>query len=320
MQRFAYSTEDLPPDYDEQARLTHWQDFAASIYGAVDCIASRQDAFSVSLRFTQFGHVGVGDFAGTVTYMARARAIDADGMFTLGVGRGNSVKRLKDGPREAVLAPGSALLLEGAGRNSIISAGNIACMSVHLPRRSLLDLVPDAENRFCNNLADTPAARHLYRYLDFVSMSDDAKESPELGASIAATLVDLIALALGAGRDTTEMAGARGLRAARIQEILQMLQKRFADPGFCADNVAEALGVTPRYVQQLLHETGRSFGERVLELRLLKSRAMLGDARCDRLRVGEIALACGFADAGYFNRCFRRRFGTTPTQYRGSVA
>jgi AraC-like DNA-binding protein len=43
---------------------------------------------------------------------------------------------------------------------------------------------------------------------------------------------------------------------------------------------------------------------------------MLADRRCDRLRVSEIAYASGFNEVSYFNRCFRRRFGATPTHFR----
>jgi AraC-like DNA-binding protein len=34
-------------------------------------------------------------------------------------------------------------------------------------------------------------------------------------------------------------------------------------------------------------------------------------------RISDIAFACGFNDLSYFNRCFRRRFGLTPTAARG---
>ena len=65
------------------------------------------------------------------------------------------------------------------------------------------------------------------------------------------------------------------------------------------------------------YETGSSFTERMLEFRLQKARCMLADRRNDRMRIGDIALACGFNEVSYFNRCFRRRFGASPTQYRG---
>jgi AraC-like DNA-binding protein len=37
----------------------------------------------------------------------------------------------------------------------------------------------------------------------------------------------------------------------------------------------------------------------------------------DERRISDIAFECGFNDLSYFNRCFRRRFGLTPTAARG---
>ena len=83
--------------------------------------------------------------------------------------------------------------------------------------------------------------------------------------------------------------------------------------------VASRVGLSERYVQDLLYEAGASFTERVLELRLQMARAMLADRRHDRLKISDIAYECGFDSLSYFNRCFRRRFGASPTQYRGSA-
>ena len=33
-------------------------------------------------------------------------------------------------------------------------------------------------------------------------------------------------------------------------------------------------------------------------------------------RIADIAAACGFADAGYFTRCFGQHFGLSPKQHR----
>jgi AraC-like DNA-binding protein len=81
--------------------------------------------------------------------------------------------------------------------------------------------------------------------------------------------------------------------------------------------LAARLKVSANYIQKILNESGSSFTERVLELRLQKARAMLADRRHDRMRIADIAFACGFNEVSYFNRCFRRRFGETPTQCRG---
>jgi transcriptional regulator GlxA family with amidase domain len=37
-----------------------------------------------------------------------------------------------------------------------------------------------------------------------------------------------------------------------------------------------------------------------------------------RIKVSEIASACGFNEIPYFNRCFRRHFDASPTGFRGT--
>lgn len=68
-----------------------------------------------------------------------------------------------------------------------------------------------------------------------------------------------------------------------------------------------------------MQETGVGFTARVLELRLLKARAMLADPMHDALKISDLAFACGFNEVSYFNRCFRRRFGASPTQFRNGT-
>jgi AraC-like DNA-binding protein len=55
-----------------------------------------------------------------------------------------------------------------------------------------------------------------------------------------------------------------------------------------------------------------------LELRLQKARSMLVGTHHDHMKVSDIALACGFNEVSYFNRCFRRCFGASPTEHRGA--
>jgi AraC-like DNA-binding protein len=127
-----------------------------------------------------------------------------------------------------------------------------------------------------------------------------------------------VTLSLGAGRDAMALASMRGLRASRALDILARIRAGFADPAFTPAMVAAKVGLSPRYVQGLLQDTGTSFSERVLELRLQKARAMLMERRNDRLKVSEVAHACGFSDISYFNQAFRRRFGAPPSHFRGT--
>jgi AraC-like DNA-binding protein len=88
----------------------------------------------------------------------------------------------------------------------------------------------------------------------------------------------LVALVLRPEGEMAELATLRGLRAVRLQAILAGIHAGVSDPEF-------TLGV--------------------LERRLSSRRA-----------TSDIAYACGFSDVSYFNRCFRRRFGAPPREFR----
>jgi AraC-like DNA-binding protein len=109
------------------------------------------------------------------------------------------------------------------------------------------------------------------------------------------------------------------VKAARLRAILTEVARRFSDPDFDLDNVAGALGLSRRYVQQLLEETGKSFTEHLVERRLERAFAMLTDRRCLHLAIIDIAFAAGFGDVSHFNRMFRRRFGETPSGVRAAA-
>jgi len=135
------------------------------------------------------------------------------------------------------------------------------------------------------------------------------------------TMDDLFALALGTRRHATAVeAHARGLRASRVRAILTEIKAEFTNPACSARHIASKLGLSLRYLQDLMHDTGTSFTEQVMNLRLQRSRAMLGNPRYDGCKVIEIAHRCGFNEVSHFNRSFRRRFGVSPTEFRTGKA
>ena len=140
----------------------------------------------------------------------------------------------------------------------------------------------------------------------------DAQASEAFGRYLA----DVVALQLGTNRDGSNEVAERGLMAARRQLVLEKIQSRAADPAFNANVVAGELGVSRRYVNLLLEQTGRTFSEHVLDRRLAIAYQLLL-AQPDRSRtIASLALEAGFSDLSYFNRVFRRRFGDTPGRFR----
>jgi AraC-like DNA-binding protein len=107
-----------------------------------------------------------------------------------------------------------------------------------------------------------------------------------------------------------------GVKAARLKAIVEEIRRRLADPSLSAAAVGRRLGLSERYVQQLLEGAGFSFSGYVRELRLKRARQLLRDPLARELRIGDIAAMVGFDDLSHFNRMFRLHFGERPTDTR----
>lgn len=95
-----------------------------------------------------------------------------------------------------------------------------------------------------------------------------------------------------------------------------LARERYADPEVNIAVLAEELRVHRCTLARLFREhTGISPAEFLLSCRVGEALSLL--ARSD-LRIGEIALRCGFADANYFVKVIRRQTGMTPSRFRHS--
>jgi AraC-like DNA-binding protein len=216
--------------------------------------------------------------------------------------------------REGIAEAGDALLSDGTEP----SEGSVTAsrfMVFRLPRKAIATAVPDLGSKVARPIRrDCEALRLLTSYAD-VLRDAHALASAQVQRLAVGHVYNLVALSLGTPRDASETGGLDGVRAARRQAVLAEIKANFSRPAFSPRDVASKLGLSPRYIQTLLHESGASFTEHVLELRLQKARSALLDPLEPR-SVSDIALDCGFGDISYFNHRFRCRFGDTPTGVR----
>jgi AraC-like DNA-binding protein len=325
VQKIIFTSDELPAELDDRARFSLWRDMYVARYGENDMSYAGDMPFAMRSEFARLGDIGLARAAGTIDRWARTArhvALDGHSDFQFGFNHCGTRAFVEQHGRELVCETGQLMFTSIAEAREVQGeAGRFGWTGLSMARGHLLERVPGAEDLVARPIDQyAPAMRHLARYLEFVLSSDEIGGEPALASQVSTTLGDLAVLALGAGRDAAEIARGRGLRAARVQQILAELNADFTNPAFSAHDVGRKLGLSGRYVQELLQETDLTFTARVLELRLQKARAMLADPRHDRVKVSDIALACGFNEVSHFNRCFRRRFGAPPTQFRGGAS
>jgi AraC-like DNA-binding protein len=323
MKRIVFSSDGLPSGLDDRARFKLWQDTFAGTHGSFDAVPLPDHPFSARAEFLQMDRIILGRHSVTTRSLSRTRqqiAAAPSEYYGFSFNRGAApLLRVQRGD-ERPLAAGGATFQSFLEPLSVQADAPSEWLSIMIRRETIRALVPGADDLIATPFdTASPSIRMLRKYVAMLLEVDGLEDEPPLLGHAATTLTDLVALALGAKGDAAALAGMRGLRAARARAILHEIRGGFADPAFSPRNIAAKLALTPNYVQKLLHETGQSFTERVLELRLQRARAMLTDPRHAARRVGEIAYLCGFNEPSYFNRCFRRRFGAAPTQLRGGA-
>jgi len=319
-QRVAFSSEALA-HLDDRARRDRFHETFESLICGADISFPADQPFFMQHRFARVADIRIGQTAGTISRITRdagaiARSPDND-VFVM-VNRGVLRIGVEQAGQQTVLPQGHPVLLAHGAALDFRTEGCGDWIGIVVPRERLSMAVPDVDGIVGRPLLERKALGGLLAsYAEGLLNLDAASYDDALARHVETTLVDLITLMLGGTRDAAEMARLRGLRAARLQEILAVIRARFTEPDFSTDILAESLGVSARYVNKLLFETGQTFAERLLELRLQKAKSMLVDTRFDRMKVSDIAFACGFNDVSHFNRKFRLRFGCSPTQVRG---
>jgi AraC-like DNA-binding protein len=311
------STDLLPQGLDERQRIRLFAELVKRFSDSADFDPAVDVRFRATMSSTYVGSTILGHCDGTFTAVRRERrpvleSQDDRYCLTRNVSAIDAQVILPG--MEFTVRPGALMLFrldepfQSADRSS---RTQFTC--IYLPADALRAAVPGLDDMVGCELESGGALSLAMDYGDMLLKHPAAVD--EAGMAIATHLLDLASIGLGARGDLALKARRGGLRAVSLKAVLMILQKRFAEPDFSAQKLAAAAGLSERYVNELLYEAGASFTVRLNELRLRKAAELLANGEG---RVSDIAFECGFNDLSYFNRCFRRRFGLTPTAARGN--
>ena len=310
-----FSTEMLP----ERERFSAFREEFVRQVLAMDAVDHSTGHPRVDLTFMPLGSVAVVTLAGTSIEFLRLKHHLKDGSddFRLNIVETGPVRFAQAG-QECICDSGGAYFADHGRPEWCVGPVSGRMRNITVRAAALKTLVTHPEHLAGHTVNPGPALRLLDGYLRSLT-SLEGPPPPELAPIIGVHLLDLVAAALGPTAEAKEMIAKRGLKAARLRAILAEIAGHFSNPNFDLDNVAGALGLSRRYVQQLLEETGRSFTEHLVERRLQRSHSMLTDKRYLHLAIIDIAFDSGFGDLSHFHRVFRRRFGDTPSAVRAAA-
>lgn len=117
----------------------------------------------------------------------------------------------------------------------------------------------------------------------------------------------------GTGILTASEPGAPSHSRDYVERAVGFIEKNYARPLTITEIAAEA-GISRNYLFLLFRKTFKCPPQAYLRnFRLERAKHLLSETGCS---VDTVASACGFQDTAFFSRCFRQRFGCTPTAWR----
>ncbi len=126
---------------------------------------------------------------------------------------------------------------------------------------------------------------------------------------VLSALGELITSFMIAFRDNGEFSPA-------VEMIRSSIIRNFASPSFELDGEIRRMPFNYDYLRKLFQkEMGLTPLKYMMDLRMKRAGNMLGAVWTREYSVAEVAENCGFSDALYFSRVFKKYYGCSPTEF-----
>ena len=309
-------TTDGSPAY---RRLALWQDIVCDVFVGLDCKSDLGSAFHGSVTQALLGKAVCSEVCSDRQHVLRtpSRIARSDQDFVLvALGHRGNGAVTQDG-RETVIHPAEFALYDTTRPYELKFNDPFTQSIFKVPREMLQRRLGGTETLTAMSFgADAPLERLVYDFIFGLCQSADRLASDH-AAVLSEQAVDLLAMALSERLGKTSLPSSTH-RSALIYRLKAHVRSHLADPDLSLSETAAALGISARYVNDLLADEETSFQRFVLAERLGQCRRDLASPLLTHRHISEIAFAWGFNDLSHFGRVFREQFGMSPRDYRQS--
>lgn len=211
----------------------------------------------------------------------------------------------------AQLDPGDAVLCS-TGKPYVIELSAHETLIVEFPRALLESKIGAVDERLVKRLSGTSPSLRIFHDFLLSLWQQGYREEHHQGweDEVTGLFLDMLAMALR-GADFEQAKSAEPAMAQRVRAIVEA---RLQDPQFTVMGIAEACEISVRAVQKVFANMGTTPSAYIQERRLVRAGEKL--LAYPEATITQIAFDHGFNDSAYFTRCFRRRNGVTPREFR----
>jgi AraC-like DNA-binding protein len=306
---YSWSSKGLPG----RKAFRNWRDWACDVIAPMDIKVPDESAFVASQRTIGLGRLALVTVRATEQHIIHRGSKASDPVFQLMHSRSKKFQT-RVGGKDFCVEPGQFVLLNNAQSYEMRTQCAHVASVLTMPQSWLERWIPEPWTAVARPFSATSRWGAPLGSL-LTAIADDIDTASLPRGVLTDQVGALLALAVG------ERPPSGGSHRARLRKrILEIIEEKYSDPSLEADGIARDVGISKRYLQALLAESGATFVGCVNSVRLDHARQLLADSRRTGHRTSEIAWQCGFRDPDYFARLFRKRFGCTPKEWRKILA
>lgn len=212
--------------------------------------------------------------------------------------------------RQSVIAPGDCILVDSSLPSNFYFSGRFSNhLSVHLPRQLLLAQKPNELDISRRLSAEDPMSTMLRAVVAKILQTSSAHRH---AGALRQLLFQATRQAFAA--DGPEDLAPRDRSCGRLELAQLLVDRNLTDERLTPQWLARRLGVSLRTLQDDFSTLGATATSFIRDRRLRLARDRLADMQRGGpvTTIADVALACGFNDISYFNRCFKKAFDCSP--------
>lgn len=309
-----FTTADVPG----ADRATRWNAIIAQTYFPLQLDFRDSARFEGRLTHNTYGQVAVSRLTSDpVSYTRRGKHIRADreADYLITMPRRTPVEFCQFG-RDVRCGPGGFIIERGDApyRFRYGQPNDLFVLKVSKADLSTRVARPDS---LCARVFDaTRGTAQVFAGMVDLAQSSASDLDPRAQDALGRQLLEFLALAVDdTPLDSNEATSA--VRAAHLARIDRFIRANIKAADLSPDRIAEACGISKRYLHDLYRSTDQTVAQQVRAYRLLAAREDLNHGRQDS--IAAVAYRYGFSDQAQFSRMFKAEFGITPSAYRSGA-
>lgn len=309
-----FSTDDTPL----RERSTHWNAVIADAYFPLMLHFRNPLDFSGQLSRMNLGQVGLSRLTSDpVNYERRRRhiceSVEEEYLITLPMATAVEFRQLG---RDVRCEPGGFLIERGDEPYRFMYEQPNDLFVLKVSKAHLCERIRQPD-RFCAQVFDaTSGTAGLFRSMAAQAQAKLSGSDASARSVIGRHLLELLSLTLDGAQDANGASNS-SVRSAHLARIDRYIRANLGDQDLSPDTIAEACGISKRYLHDLFKDVNGTVSQQIRDQRLQAACDMLRSA--PRLPLAEVAYRCGFSDQAQFSRLFKSKYARTPSEYRNEA-